>query len=98
MASLPPLADVSDVTDRLPSTISVEEVRIGALIADASSAIRRYTKQDFTQRQTTVGIRPVGNKIKLPQKPVISIQSITVRLPGSVTDGIGTARGLMRSG
>jgi hypothetical protein len=83
MASLPPLADVSDVTDRLPSTISVEEVRVAALIADASATVRRYTKQDFTKRQTVA-----GNKIKLPQKPVISIQSITVRLPGSVTDAL----------
>jgi hypothetical protein len=88
MASLPPLAEVSNVIDRLPSTVSIEEARVTALIADASSAIRRFTKQDFTRRQTTVGIRPIGNKIKLAQKPVISVQSITVRLPGSVTDAL----------
>lgn len=88
MASLPPLAEVSNVTDRLPASISIEEVRVAALIADASATVRRYAKQDFTMRQTIIGVRPVGNKIKLPQRPVISVQSITVRLPGSVTDSL----------
>ncbi len=88
MASLPPLFEVSDVTDRLPSSVNVEPVRIRALITDASSTIRRYTKQDFTRGQTTQGIRPVGNKIKLPQRPVLSVDNIAVRLPNSLTESV----------
>ena len=86
MASLPPLVGISDVTDRLPSAVSVEEKRVAALIRDASATVRRFTKRDFTVTQTTVGIRPIGHKIKLPQKPVLAVASITVRLPNSLTD------------
>lgn len=85
MPTLPPLAGVSDVTDRLPTSLTVEEKRVASLIIDASATIRRYTKQLFTLQQTTKGIRPVGNKIKLPQKPVISVDGITVQLPNSLT-------------
>lgn len=85
MASLPPLIDVSDVTARLPSTFTIESARATALIADASATIRRISKQNFTIAQSTTGIRPIGYKLILPQKPVISVDNIAIRLPNSVT-------------
>jgi hypothetical protein len=83
--SLKPLVTVTDVTDRLPSTVTVEEKRVAALIADASAAARRISKQEFTIRQSTVGIRPIGYKLRLPQSPVISVDEISIRLPNSLT-------------
>lgn len=83
--SLKPLVSVADVTDRLPSTVTVEERRVAALIADASAAARRISKQEFTVRQSTVGIRPIGYKLRLPQSPVISVDEISIRLPNSPT-------------
>jgi len=86
MASLPPLVSVGDVINRLPSSISVDENRVSQLIRDASAAVRRFTKQDFTVITETQGIRPVGGKIKLPQRPVLAINNISVRLPNSLTE------------
>jgi hypothetical protein len=82
---LPPLVGVEDVIARLPSTVTVEVPRVTALILDASAAARRISKQEFTIRQSTVGIRPIGYKLRLPQSPVISVDEISIRLPNSST-------------
>jgi hypothetical protein len=78
--SLPPLVSVSDVTARLPSSVTVEAVRVLALIADASAVVRSFTKQQFTTSQTTDRIRPVGFRVVLPQRPVVSVDSVAVLL------------------
>jgi hypothetical protein len=83
--SLPPLVGVADVTARLPSTVTVEIPRVTALILDASATARRISKQEFSVQQTTVGIRPIGHRILLPQSPVISVDDISIRLPNSST-------------
>lgn len=85
MASLPPLVLVGDVTDRLPASIPVDENRVRRLIQDASASVRSYTKNDFTVATTTLGIRPIGGKIKLPKRPVLDVIDISVRLPNSLT-------------
>jgi hypothetical protein len=96
VTSLPPLVAVEDVTDRLPSSVTVEEVRVRALISDASAAVRRFTKQSFTVATSTLRIRPIGNRIRLPKKPVLSVTSVgfiiannavAVNFPGWYWDG-----------
>lgn len=86
MASLPPLVLVSDVTDRLPSTLNIDENRVRKLIQDASAAVRRFSKNNFSIVTSTTGIRPIGGKIKLPQRPVLSVDNISIRLPNSLTE------------
>lgn len=86
MASLPPLVSVGDVLGRLPASVTVDENRVLNLIKDASAAVRRFTKQDFTVVTETQGIRPIGGKIKLPQRPVLAVNDISVRLPNSLTE------------
>jgi len=81
--SLPPLVKVGDVTDRLPSGIAIDENRIITLIKDASAAVRRFTKQQFTVTTTTSNIRPIGYKLKLPQRPVLDVIDIQIKLPGA---------------
>lgn len=83
--SLPPLAIVDDVQARLPATFTIETARATVLIKDASSVVRKYTKQDFTLGQTTEEIRPIGYRLKLTQEPVISVDGVSVRLPMQAT-------------
>jgi hypothetical protein len=81
--SLPPLATINDVTSRLPSGVSIDENRAISLIRDASATVRRYTKQDFTIGTTIANIRPIGYRLRLPQRPVLDVISIEIKLPGS---------------
>lgn len=83
---LPPLAEVSDVTDRLPSTFPVDPTRVDRLLRDASARVRSYTNQDFVLAQTTAKLRPVGNRLRLQKRPVVSVDRIAVKVPGTVTE------------
>lgn len=80
---LPLLAAVADVEARLPGGVTIDPVRVSALLADASAAVRSYTKQDFSVLQSTDGVRPIGSRLRLPQQPVVSVESVGVVLPGS---------------
>lgn len=73
-----PLASVEDLQVRLGRTFTEDELpRINALLADASALIRGYTKQQFTLvEDDEIVLRPVGSTIRLPQKPVISVDMI----------------------
>jgi hypothetical protein len=82
---LPPLAQVSDVRVRLPATMSPDPAQISALLDDVSAKIRNFTGQDFTLTQTTRRTRPIGNRIRLPQRPVVSVDHVAVQLPGATT-------------
>lgn len=74
---LTPLAAVTDVAALMPRALTSDETtRAAALLSSASSRIRGITRQDFTQSQTTNVIAPVDNQIILPQRPVISVDSV----------------------
>lgn len=74
-----PLATLDDLESRYLGTIdSADQPRVLSLLADASAVVRRYTRQQFTKAQTTERIRPVGYRLILPQRPVISVDSIGV--------------------
>lgn len=75
--SLAPLATVVDVSNRMPRALTTEEqTRATTLLMDASSRVRRHTKQTFNLAQTTEIIAPVDNEIVLPQRPVLSIDAV----------------------
>lgn len=75
--SLPPLATVTDVANRMPRALtSDEETRAGFLLTDASSRIRSHCRLTFTQLQTADIIAPVDNQIVLPERPVISVDAL----------------------
>lgn len=82
VVGLPPLVSVADVLTRLPDGVTVDAARVGALARDVSAAVRSYTKQDFTVRESVGKVRPVGYRLKLPQAPVVAVTSVAVRLPG----------------
>lgn len=75
--SLPSLAELDDVEDRLGRDLSEEEQRRAqAMLDDASAVVRAYTRRDFTATTATVRLRPRGNKVVLPQRPVIAVDSV----------------------
>lgn len=77
MASLPSLAELSDVEDRLGYTIDPSQhTRVAALLRDASVVVRAYCRRDFTAGTTTARYRPRGNKVVLPQRPVRDVTSV----------------------
>ena len=77
MASLPSLADLADVEDRLGRDLAAEESRrADALLRDASAVVRSYCRRDFTMGTTTGRMRPVGNKVTLPLRPVLEVTGI----------------------
>jgi hypothetical protein len=76
---LPPLATADDIVDRLGRNLNqVESARITALLADGSAIIRRYAREDFVFYDSdTITLVSDGGIIKLPWKPIASIDSVT---------------------
>jgi hypothetical protein len=72
-----PLASIDDVAARLGRTLSDdEEMRVGALLDDASAAVRSYTGQGFTAEETTARLTPRNGKLVLPQRPVTAVATV----------------------
>lgn len=74
----PPLATIDDVTARLGRGLTdAETTRVQALLKDASSQIKRYCRKDFAYWPNDVlNIKSDGSVIKLPYKPIISVESV----------------------
>lgn len=79
---LEPLASISDLEDRVGSLSADQAARAGALLRDASAAVRSYCKQSFdlVENDTAV-LRPVGADLILPQRPVLAVHSVAA-IPG----------------
>jgi len=77
--SLPPLATVDDLQVRMFRALTTEEIsRAEFMLADASAVIRNYTRQNFTSVRTTQRIRPIGYRVRLPQRPVVDVHSVNL--------------------
>lgn len=77
MASLPALADLADVEDRLGRDLdATESRRAQALLVDASAVVRAYCRRDFTRATTTARLRPRGDKVVLPMRPVLAVTEV----------------------
>jgi hypothetical protein len=71
------LATPLDVAARLGRDLTQAELlRLPALLQDASAKVRNYTGRTFTQAETTVRLRVNNGRVKLPQRPVVSITSV----------------------
>lgn len=72
-----PLASIYDAFDRSGNDLdSDESARLYVLLEDASAAIRLYTGQDFTRQTRTEIIKPYNGRMRLSQRPVVSITSV----------------------
>lgn len=75
---LDPLATIADIEERLGRSLTdVEARRAPALLRDASSKVRSYTRQNFDLVMgDTAVLRPVGTILTLPQRPVRGVTSV----------------------
>ena len=71
-----PLATLDDLEEYVTLT-SAQRSRAPALLRNASAQIRRFCRQDFDLvADDTVVLRPIGTKLRLPQRPVTSVTSV----------------------
>lgn len=74
-----PLATPDDVTARYPGTLSADQAaRLPSLLADASTVVRSYTRQQFDPATTTERIRPIGERVLLRQRPVTAVTAVAI--------------------
>lgn len=77
MAALPSLASLQDLEERLGRSLSgTDAARAEALLRDASAAVRRFTRQEITRRESTERVAVVRGHARLSQMPVVSITSV----------------------
>jgi hypothetical protein len=76
--SLDPLATVADLEARLGRTLTGTDAdRAMALLTDASATVRNRTGQTFVAETTTARLRVRGTLLRLPQRPVTAVNTIT---------------------
>jgi len=72
-----PLATPDDVAARLGRDMTIDElVRLDALLADASTTVRKAARQQFTHGTSTITLVTNGKRARLPQRPVIEVTSV----------------------
>lgn len=72
------LATIADLELRLGSTVAAEDqARTQALLDDASAAVRAYTGQLISAGTSTVTAFPRLGEVKLMQRPVTAVTSVT---------------------
>lgn len=74
------LASIADLEDRLGRELTDAEARRApALLRDASALVRSYCRQGFDLvEDDSVTLRPIGDRLKLPQRPVVAVTSVSV--------------------
>lgn len=77
---LTPLAEPTDLADRLGVTFTTAQgIRAAALLADASAVVRNYTRQQFTVGTSTDVLEATADQwLYLPERPVTAIISVGV--------------------
>lgn len=74
------LAAIADLEARLGRKItsSAEIAQANAFLADAAGKIAGYCRQDFAfTADDEVVLRPIGTLLRLPQRPVTAVTSVT---------------------
>lgn len=88
--SLPPLATVSDVEDRMYRAMTGDEIlRVDRMLVDASAIVRNYARQNFTTVRATERIRPLGYRVRLPHRPVVTVHSVSLIIEGTAMPAVG---------
>ncbi len=83
-----PLATIDDIPGSGAFTPDQAAAAQQALTR-ASAVVRSYTRRTFTAIQPTSRIRARGNWILLPQRPVVSVESVRVLVLGTPTATTG---------
>lgn len=77
-----PLATVDDLAARLGSMPPA--TRAGALLTDASAAVRAYTRQNISRETNTVRLTPSYGAVRLPQWPIVAVTAAVNDLGAAV--------------
>lgn len=82
------LAHIGHLVARLGRSLTpAERLRAPAMLADASDEIRSYCRRQFTPATNDeLVIRPIGNVIRLPNRPVTSVDLVEVIGTGGTAD------------
>lgn len=82
------LATQADLEARIGRSLTTTEAtRAAAYLTDASALIRGYTRQTFTAVDgDVVELRPVGMRIRLPERPVTAVNSVEAIGWGGLAD------------
>jgi hypothetical protein len=82
------LAHIGHLVARLGRSLTAsEKLRAPAMLGDASDEIRGFCRRQFTPAvNDELVIRPVGNVITLPNRPVTSVDSVEVIGTGGTAD------------
>lgn len=71
------LVDTTDVENRLGRDLTDEETaRLPFIIDDVSAAVIGYTGQSFELDTTTIRLKVKYGVVRLPQRPVVSVDSV----------------------
>lgn len=77
VAAAVPLATLADINARRATALtSAEEVRVEAILRDASAAVRGYTGQHLTEATETLRIKARTGVVRLPQRPVTAVSVV----------------------
>lgn len=72
-----PLASAEDVATQLGRELTTAETaRVGNILAKASAAFRRISRQDFTPGTSTVRLKVEGGDIRLTQEPATAVSAV----------------------
>jgi hypothetical protein len=90
VSALPALAGPDDLSAQLPAPLNADQLPAAATaLANASTAVRAYTRRKFTLDSYTTRLRAKGHWILLPQRPVVSVESLSVMVWGNLTPTVG---------
>lgn len=71
------LATTADVVARLGRSLTdTEALRVTALLKDSSASVRNYTRQHFTETETTDALVARNGRVVLPQRPATAIGGV----------------------
>src|SRR5690606_23180733 len=72
------LASAADVKKALGRDLTAEElIKIEPVLDKASELFRLRSGQQFTPGTSTVRLKVNGGEVRLPQRPVVSVESVT---------------------
>ena len=85
--TLDPLVSADDFTAAFPRDLTeAENNRLEYLLGAASNAVRGFCRRDFTEGASTLRIKPLGDKVILPNPPITAVTSVKrVNFDGTLT-------------
>lgn len=91
--TLDPLVSTDEFTAAFPRDLTTAELdRMDYLLGAASSSVRAFCRRDFTAASSTLRIKPLGDKLILPNPPITAVTSVKrVNFDGSLIGFAGWA-------